>query len=253
MQAYTNQATGVALHARHVSGNHAVFAEATDFGSGVVAESTFGSAVSGVSTKRIGIQGSGGSYGGAFGGGVAALRLSPSSFTGPPARLLAHSSGELSVDNQGDLWFCSDGIVPERWHKLNQPSFQPSAPTRVYDSRRPAPTPGTLSTGLNRLVSVADARNISTGAVTVTDVVPVGATAIAANVTVTNTSGSGFLAINPGGDTVVAASTINWFGPGQTLANGVVLTLNASREITAICGGSSGATHFIIDVTGYFL
>jgi hypothetical protein len=31
----------------------------------------------------------------------------------------------------------------------------------------------------------------------------------------------------------------------------VILTVNAVRELTVICGGG-GATHFVIDVTGYF-
>ncbi len=124
----------------------------------------------------------------------------------------------------------------------------------MYDSRQPLPSPGILSAGQNRLVSVADARNVNSGATTTIGVIPDRAVAVAANVTVTGTSGQGYLSINSGGNTVISASTINWFGSGQTLANGVILTLNASREITVICGSGSGsATHFIIDITGYFL
>lgn len=70
--------------------------------------------------------------------------------------------------------------------------------------------------------------------------------------TVTGTTGGfGYLAINPGGNTVEGASTINWFGAGQSLANGVALSLNGSRQVTVICNGG-GNTHFIIDVAGYF-
>ena len=114
------------------------------------------------------------------------------------------------------------------------------------------PTPGLLSTGQNRLVSVADGRD-NNGTVTTPNLVPAGATAVTANVTVTGTTGTfGYLAINPGGNTVEGASTINWFGAGQTLANGVGLTLNATRQITVICNGGGG-THFIIDISGYYL
>jgi hypothetical protein len=36
------------------------------------------------------------------------------------------------------------------------------------------------------------------------------------------------------------------------LANGISLTLNASREITVV-NGSGGSTQFIIDITGYWM
>jgi hypothetical protein len=65
---------------------------------------------------------------------------------------------------------------------------------------------------------------------------------------------SGFLAVTPGGNVVVNAATVNWYESGQILNNGVMLTLNATREITVIAGGIPGAsTHFVIDVNGYFL
>jgi hypothetical protein len=82
---------------------------------------------------------------------------------------------------------------------------------------------------------------------------PVGATAVTANVTVVNTVVSGFLAVNPGGDTVVKAATINWSAAGQVLNNGVNLTLDGSRQVTVIAGGLPGAqTDFVIDLTGYY-
>ena len=48
-------------------------------------------------------------------------------------------------------------------------------PARVYDSRLPAPAPGVLASGTNRVVSVADARDLTTGAVTTANLVPPGA------------------------------------------------------------------------------
>ena len=62
----------------------------------------------------------------------------------------------------------------------------------------------------------------------------------------------GHLAIDPGGNTVEGASTINWSAAGLTIANGVTLTLNATRQLTVICNGG-GSTHFIIDIAGYYL
>lgn len=63
-------------------------------------------------------------------------------------------------------------------------------------------------------MSVEDARSLDTGAVTTADIVPAGAVAVTANVTVVNTVGAGFLAVNPGGDTEVKAATVNWYARG---------------------------------------
>lgn len=187
-------------------------------------------------------------------GGAAQLYLSPYAAAGAPVADL-HFDGEI-VANSGGFFACVTQGTPGVWRKLageaTAGAFHAITPTRVYDSRAAAPTPGPLATGSNRLVSVADGRN-SAGAVTVPNLVPAGATAVMANVTVTGTIGGfGYLAINPGGNTVEGASTINWFGEGQTLANGVGLTLNGNREVTVICNGG-GATHFLIDIAGYYL
>jgi hypothetical protein len=128
----------------------------------------------------------------------------------------------------------------------------PITPARVYDSRR-SMTPdanGAISTGANRTISVANGRNPSTGTVTLPNVVPATATAIAYTLTVTGSSAGGYLAVNPGGDTVVHASTINW-AAGQTLANSGVIAISPTRTITVV--GGSGTTQFIVDVIGYYV
>lgn len=124
-------------------------------------------------------------------------------------------------------------------------------PVRVYDSRRPAPSPGTLAGGSSRLLSVADGRDLSTGAVVDADVVPVGATGIAFNLTVTQTSSSGFLSMSAGSATTANASIINWSAPGATLANASVVGVDASRQVRVF--GGAGSTHFLVDVVGYYL
>ena len=173
----------------------------------------------------------------------------------------AWTIGALQPDIAGNLWYCVENGVPGTWRNLTAPvppvppappAFHPLTPTRVYDSRAAVPAQGVMSSGGNRLVSVASGRTLDTGAVNSPNVVPVGATAIACNVTVDRTQNQGFLAVNPGGNTTVSASTINWFASNQTLANGVIVTISGSREVTVIAGGG-GATDFIIDVTGYFL
>lgn len=188
------------------------------------------------------------------------LMLMDSSLSGPPGP--GGVTGEFKVDG-GDLWFNTfdDAGNNARWRKLAGPAtagtFHAITPFRAYDSRSIAPSPGVLATGSNRTVSIKDARDGS-GSVIQTNVVPAGATAIAANVTVTDTNATegqgGFLCVNPGGNTTVATSTVNWFGSNQKIANGVSLTLDAERQVTVICGGHDGAsTNFVIDVSGYYL
>ncbi len=121
----------------------------------------------------------------------------------------------------------------------------------MYDSREAAPEPGELASGQIRTISVADRRIVAGGSVAATNFVPAGATAVSANVTIVSTVGSGYLAINPGGDIEVRASTINWSTPGQILANGVSLTLDAKRQLAVIAGGG-GATHFAVDILGFW-
>jgi hypothetical protein len=100
-------------------------------------------------------------------------------------------------------------------------------------------------------VSVADKFNLLTGAVT-RDFVPLGATAVFANVTIADTTTSGYLTINPGGVTTGGASTINWSGDGLAIANGVVLTLNAATRGVTILQGGPGSANVLIDIIGYY-
>lgn len=177
--------------------------------------------------------------------------------TAPGSRSVAYTVGRIEVDENGNLWMCTAAGTPGTWRKLTGPAvagaFHPLTPGRVVDTRLSAGGIGPLTTGNALLVSVADRKAV--GLVpALTDFVPAGATAIAANVTVTNTVASGFLTVNPGGNSTVGASTINWSSSGLTLANGVILTLNASRELTIVYGGvATAATNVIVDVNGYYL
>ena len=120
-------------------------------------------------------------------------------------------------------------------------------PTRVYDSRL---TDGTITGGATRTLSVANGIDITTGSVTVPNLVPAGATAIQYNLTVTNTVGNGYLQIAPGTATTITSSSINWSTTGQILANGLSVKLDTNRQVKAFAGG--GSTHFVIDVLGYY-
>lgn len=225
-------------------------------GAGVVGYSSNADGVSGSTPSGAGVAGDG-DVGGRFVGATSALYLvSQQGHQSPLESGIAGETGYLDVDENGNFWVCVAGGNPGTWRKLSGPttagSFHAITPTRVYDSRQAQPSPGVLGSGQHRTITVKDARAVNGGAVTVANAVPAGATAVAANITIAGTAGGGYLAVNPGGNTVVTASTINWSTNGQVLANGVILTLNANRELTVVCDGG-GSTDFIVDITGYYL
>jgi hypothetical protein len=195
-------------------------------------------------TGVVGFTGPTGAYGGDFFGGLAEVRLRPGG-AAPITLTNAHQVGELYEDETGVLWICVAAGSPGAWRELAGPAsagaFHPIAPQRVYDSRPDR----TLAVDQDRVISVA------TSTAGVADVVPVGATAIAATVTVTDTErGGGFVSIRPQGSTDNGTSSINWWGPGQSLATTVITGLGANREIVAKAGAN--VTHLIVDVTGYY-
>lgn len=81
--------------------------------------------------------------------------------------------------------------------------------------------------------------------------VPVTASSIAVNATVTEGSSGGHLTFFPGEMSVPLTSTLN-YSAGQTRANNAIIPLGASGDISVVTGQPTGAVHLIIDITGYF-
>jgi hypothetical protein len=221
-------------------------------GTGIVGKSNGGTGVSASSTSGVGLLASGTTFD-VQASGTGRVLISANGVANPPSG--SSTVGTIAKDSAGNHWVCVASGSPGTWRKLAGPAtagaFHALTPSRVYDSRAAAPAPGTLSSGGNRTISVANSRN-EAGTVVTTDFVPAGATAVAANITITNTVNSGFLTVNPGGTVTTLSSTINWFGTGQNLANGVTLTLNTNRELTIVAGGG-GICDFIVDISGYYL
>ena len=196
----------------------------------------------------------GGAVGVFASGSIAALQLTTLNSVSPPMR--AGGRGQLDVDESGALWYCVATGSPGPWRKLSgvgtAGSFHAIDPVRSFDTRWLANT--RVTDGTSVLVSVADAHDPA-GGVTAASVVPTGATAISYNLTVTRTAGAGFLSVTPGSPTAPSGppttSSINWTADGATLANGLAVKLDESRQIRVRCG--AGSTDFIIDVTGYYL
>lgn len=107
-----------------------------------------------------------------------------------------------------------------------------SKPVRMYDSRSGA----RIAAGQVRTHQLASQ-------------VPVGATGVLLNVTVTGTQSSGFLTVYASDQSAPGTSSINWDSSGRTLANAVTSAIPASRSINVRCGSSS--THYIVDLVGY--
>ena len=79
-----------------------------------------------------------------------------------------------------------------------------------------------------------------------------GARGAVINLTVTRTEGNGgFVAVFPAGIPWPGNSSINWFGPNQNLANGVITAVDAASRIT-IRGGAA-STDVVIDRIGFFI
>lgn len=259
---------GVLGEALGTGTKHGVYGRSTGtFGIGVYGESTGtgGSGVwgrtnttgAGVYGQNDGTTGGAGVVGDATSGpdfaavGTGVVAIQSAGVTNPPA---SGALGSIARDSDGNLWYA---YAADKWRKLagtnTAGSFHPIDPARVYDSRIAAyaPNDGVLAPNTDRVVSVKDGRD-GGGAVTVADLVPEGATAVAINVTVAGPTGPNFLSVVPGDAASYTASTINWPG-GFDCANGAIVKLDASRQLKVFCGDQSGSTHVIIDVTGYYL
>ena len=132
-------------------------------------------------------------------------------------------------------------------------AFQPSAlafvattPTRVYDSRAGNPplsvTKGPLSNG-TRVI------DLMTGIVPGVMPYPRG---VLVNLTVVNTSASGFLALYANGTSFPGTSSINWFAPGEIVANTTYAAVDTAGQAVALVPANA-ATDFFIDRIGLYL
>jgi hypothetical protein len=110
-------------------------------------------------------------------------------------------------------------------------------PCRVTDTRVNGPA---LAAGTDRTYLVAGTCGI-----------PSNASAISANVTVTQPTSQSDLKIFAAGTTIPTATVIS-FNSGNTRANNAIIQLGPGGTITVHDDQASGTVHFILDVNGYF-
>lgn len=125
---------------------------------------------------------------------------------------------------------------------LGNTSFYTVTPCRVLDTREASGAPA-LVAGATRTFTIV---GLGPGQCQV----PPTAKAVSINVTVTQPTAPGHLILFPGG-TPPTVSTIN-FRAGQNRANNAIALLSATGTLSVTDGQSSGTTHFILDVNGYF-
>lgn len=258
--------TGVGVYGHHTdsenSGGTGVHGrtENTSGGTGVLGQSsgTQGYGVRGVALftnavgvlgqategRGVGVEGDGSQWDfSATGSGIVHLTSAIATDVGPTSN---GSQGSIARNSDGSLWYC---YAANSWQQLAPTTvFTPVVPFRAYDSREE--TDGRFAGDENRTVSVADAHAVDDYSNVTTNALPTGATAIAANVVAIQTTETGFLSINPGGTTTIAAAALNW-GAGMNIGNAGIFRLNGSRQVEVVFGPGNGA-HLTIDVYGYW-
>ena len=133
-------------------------------------------------------------------------------------------------------------------------TYHALAPGRVLDTR---PTTGShTNIGLSGKFANRVVRNFAVTGVTAigwsSALVPVGAKAVTGNITVTNATTAGYVALGPTETTTPKTSTINIVA-GANRANGVTVSLSSTGKLGAIwCGKSGSSADVIFDVTGFF-
>ena len=160
-----------------------------------------------------------------------------------------HYAGELVKDGFGNVWACVVGGWPGKWRKMATADGPGSlhllpSPMRAYDSR-PLKNPSgvgpkaPLAGGELRVVNLATA-------------VPavLQANGVLCNLTVTNTSAAGWLAVYADGASWGGTSNVNWSESGATVANLAVSAVSAERMVLRCASGSSADV--VIDIIGYY-
>ena len=259
------------------NGSHGIWGESTKTGAagikgwanngeGVRGEVNAGIGVRGISPNGPGVMGQSSSaqqpavYGEATGPGPG---MAAEADTGPALYAYSASGPALVLQNDATmppasgtwvagsvvfhdgLWLCLVGGVgaASRWVKLSSVFVPLASPVRVYDSRPGSPPlVGTKSPMLD-----GQERDL---AMTTGGAVPAGlATAVAVNLTVTNTGAAGFVSLYKNGVAWPGTSSINWTEPGTTIANGTMVAVDSAGVITARAKSSCDV---VIDVLGYY-
>jgi len=114
---------------------------------------------------------------------------------------------------------------------------------------------GVFQGGSSRTLTVTGPVSVAVdgGGVRTDTVVPVGATAIVANLTAVDPTGRGFVSIRPGdAGGVPSTSSLN-VTAGLTVANSVTVQLDDEGRVDLFYHRAGATTHLLLDIVGYYL
>jgi hypothetical protein len=115
-------------------------------------------------------------------------------------------------------------------------------PYRLVDTRT-----GSGFTGAGDILSPGTTLTFT---VTGIDTVPTSATAVALNVTVTDTTAASYLSVYPTGDAQPLVANLNWTA-GETVPNAVIAPVGTDGQVTIF--NALGDTDVVVDLEGYFV
>jgi hypothetical protein len=119
-------------------------------------------------------------------------------------------------------------------------SYVGLSPSRLLDTRQGTGYPGKVQPSGSVPLQVAGRGGVP----------PNGAGAVIVNITVTEPAAPGFITAFPSGTTRPTASNLN-FRAGQTVPNLAIVAIGADGRVT-LTNASSGGSHLVVDVAGYF-
>jgi hypothetical protein len=147
-------------------------------------------------------------------------------------------------DLNGVLWISDASSVG--WRRVNtvrvdasDGSGVPFAPFRVFDTRL---LPGGARKAANSTTVIPIA-----GQGLLASKIPTDAIAVMGNLTATQYTGGGYLALSPSG-VAVTTSSVNFITGQAAIANGFIVGLSGGSVQVKVAGH---ATHFLIDITAY--
>ncbi len=123
-------------------------------------------------------------------------------------------------------------------------TFVPAVkPTRILDTR--------VATGAPTTSAILGGHEVGLQTLDGNTVPLTGVSAVAMNITSTGSTSSGYVTVSPTDPVRPTVSTLN-HSAGQTIANAAIVPPGLCGK-TTFYNGSSGSTHLLADVAGYFL
>lgn len=148
------------------------------------------------------------------------------------------ASGQMSIyNNTGDTHFLVDVAG---WFPTGS-NYTPLSPSRILDTRN--------GTGAPAAAKIGPGQTLDLQVTGVGGVPNVGVNAVAVNITATQPTASGWITAWPAGQTRPNASNVN-FAAAKTVPNFAIVKLSPSGGISLY--NSSGTTHLLVDVAGWF-